>query len=202
MKKSLLVILILSLSLSCSTVPKLPELPELPELPKMVKMAPEHTGIDPALKSYYDEYLALAKINKLDFTNKITIGFKTIDEANVVGLCTRNGLMGFREIDVDKEYWNSASMQNRATLIFHELTHCLCSRGHDFGDFQFYPETDAFSKFFTTIKDLCVEKTEPKGFYDDGCPLSLMYPNIVPPDCLDLHYSDYMKELFDRCEPW
>jgi hypothetical protein len=109
--------------------------------------------------------------------------------------------MGFREIDIDNKYWATSSSAEKTTEMYHELTHCLCGRDHDFGKDQRYPEPETL-EIFVVIKNMCVEKTEPKGLYEDGCPLSVMYPRILSGNCLSLHYNDYIKEMFDRCNPW
>lgn len=189
MVKLFVMAFILLSSLSCSSMPKL------------VKMKPEYKGIDPRVKTYYDEYVALAKLHNITFVRKITIGFKKINDGNAVGMCSINGLAGFREIDIDTESWNDYPAEKRTDVIFHELTHCLCGRGHDFGKDKYYPEPNTL-EIFTAVKNACVEKEDPKGFYDDQCPLSLMHPNTLPPDCVTLHYPDYIKEMFDRCDPW
>lgn len=165
-------------------------------------MAPQYHGVDPILQEYYDLYVKLAANRGIKFSNKVTAGFTNLDDGdNVVGMCSINGIMGFREVDIDIPYWKTASDEQRMTEVFHELTHCLCGRDHDFGPGIMYPDPDT-PAVYTAIKDVCVDKIQPKGLYDDECPISIMYPKIVYTYCMDAHYKDYIKEMFDRCDPW
>jgi hypothetical protein len=193
MRKLFGILILIVLSLSCASVPK-------PHVPLILKIAPEHKGIDPKLQPYYDEYVALAKERGIIFKNKVTMGFKDLDSENYIGVCHRNGFMHFREIDIDKGYWDHTTEQQRINEVFHELTHCLCTRDHDFAPGKFYPEV-AVWKIFIDITNMCVSK-EPEGFKDDGCPVTIMHPRILWQWCFNMYYDEYIKEMFDRCEPW
>lgn len=185
------------LSLSCSSTRILPKIPDIPLV--SVKIVPEYNGIDDRAKSYYDEYVSLANLNGIYFMNKITIGFKDINEGPVIGLCTRNGVMGFREIDIDIGYWNRVNARQKMSLMYHELSHCMCGRFHDFGPNKFYPEPNK-DPLLANKKDPIEESND--GFFEDGCPVSLMLPEDISPDCTTLHYPHYVKEMFDRCMVW
>jgi hypothetical protein len=154
------------------------------------KLVPEYKGIDPLVRSYYDEYIFLASQNGIKFFKPITIGMKDIEDTKNlwIGMC--NYGLGFREIDIDKSYWSHADALSKQALIYHELTHCLCNRyEHDYGDGKLYPEPNS------NAPDI-------KGYYDDGCPLSIMHPTVAPSVCVSEHYEEYIKEMFDRCAAW
>lgn len=164
------------------------------------KLTPEFKGIDPKIKSYYDEYVQLAKIQNIVFLMNVTIGVKDIKSDKIIGVCHYG--LGFREIDIDRKFWERAGELQREALVFHELTHCICSRHeHDYADGKIYPEAD-LNKFLVYATKMCVEPGSQKGYYDDGCPLSLMHPTVLDSTCMSLHYPEYIKEMFDRCLPW
>lgn len=159
------------------------------------KKEPEYHGVDPQLQPIVDEYLRLSSENNVVFTNKVTLGMKEIDEGGVVGIC--NYGKNWREIDVDKGYWDRLPESLQYALLFHELTHCYCGRDHDFAE----------GKEYKIVKELKEEdaqgiKHQGAGFYKDNCPVSLMYPMVVEPECMNKHYKEYVKEMFDRCEPF
>ena len=52
------------------------------------------------------------------------------ENENWVGKCT-TWTSGYREITIDKTYWDNASESARNQLILHELGHCEFNRGHD-----------------------------------------------------------------------
>lgn len=158
----------------------------------LVKNAPEYKGVDPRVGHFVKEYKELAKRQGLTFNHDVTIGFKKINDGATVGL-THYG-NGWREIDVDSLYWDNISEMHRWALISHELSHAYCNRNHDWGKGIPYPEYETWKK-----------GKEPKeGRYKDGtnCPLSIMYPVVLDDFCMLMHYSDYMIELFNRCEPY
>ena len=175
--------LLLSLSLTtCSSV--------------HIKTAPEYKGVDPRVINLVNEYKALAKIQGITFKKEVTVGFKIINDGNAVGLTTY-GDGGWREIDVDAGFWATSDAITHIVLLFHELTHAYCGRGHTYGNAIPYKEADEIEK---DLKKGKLDLT--KGYYKDYCPLSMMYPIIVPKDCVTNHYSDYVIELFNHCVPF
>lgn len=163
-----------------------------------IKLTPEHKGVDPRVQKYVDEYMLLSMQNNIQFYNKVTIGFKKIKDGNVIGICTYGGF--FREIDIDIDYWNNSTKVEQMALIFHELTHCYCGRSHDYGENLEYPETE-MARIARALQ-WKIEGGPRPGYWDDGCPFSLMYPVVVDDNCLLAHYAEYTAEMFDRCEPW
>lgn len=179
-----LLITIAFLLSSCSTPPP--------------RLYPAYPGVDPKAQKLVDEFLFLSHENHLTFNRPVTVGFTNIDYGAVIGMCHYGPF--FREIDLDQKFWDSSTETTKLALIFHELTHCYCYRDHDFAKGQMYEEN----------ADLRMEKEliwEMKGghrdgYYEDGCPTSLMYPEITEDSCTLAHYSAYVQELFNRCQPW
>lgn len=159
--------------------------------PPPIKTHPEYKGVAPQAKPLVDEYLWLSAQNHIEFDAEVTVGFKHINYGAVVGICNYGET--WREIDIDVDYWNSSTNLTRAALLFHELTHCYCGRDHDFGKDQKYSDSE-------TLRDLQAVRHAP-GYFDDECPTSLMFPQVTPDDCMKAHYDQYVKEMFDRCEP-
>ena len=117
-------------------------------------------GVNEAFQPYLDEYI----INKgYPLAYDISINFAPVDQVNgpkdkVVGLCTEWDNSKYRQITIDLEYWNSADINTRLALIYHELGHCDLDLDHD-----------------DTLKD-------------DYRPLTLMHPNIASPWNSELSY--------------
>lgn len=160
------------------------------------KLSPEYYGVDPVIKPIVDEYLELSTRNSIAFTHKVTIGLKDIGHGRIVGLCHYG--INFREIDIDKTFWDHSSYNDKRILVYHELTHCYCGRGHDYGEGKNYPEASLLDIF----KDTIFEIKDDKGKYDDGCPLSIMYPYVLKESCFEKHLDSYTIEMFDRCNPY
>lgn len=197
MKYFLTYLFLLSI-LSCSTPSKLVE--------PAIKEGPEHKELsgDPTLDYLVKEYKRLAKEHGVEFDDIVTIGFRDINISSgtgrVIGECTRSY---FREIDIDKEFWDHASWISKVTLVFHELNHCYCTRDHDWGPdvTQVYPEA-WLENLINHFQYYTPMYKTPDGFYGDNCPLSIMNPWIVEDRCINSHYPDYVQEMFQRCDPW
>lgn len=86
---------------------------------------PRTVSHDPTFNSYIETYIA-QKGAPLDYD--IPIAFTHI-EGQTIGICTRWS-NGYRQIEIDKEYWDSASERYRLSLISHELGHCDLLREH------------------------------------------------------------------------
>lgn len=177
-------VLLATSSASCSGLP--------------IKKAPEYPGVDPRAQRYLDEYLWLSGQNHIQFDGNVSIGFRDINDGNVVGFCTYGSF--FREIDIDINYWNHSSNTTRMTLLYHELTHCYCERDHDYGVDLKYPPTDA--ERVAQALEWQIKGGPRPGYWDDGCAVSVMYPVVLDDLCMRTHYQEYAKEMFDRCQPW
>lgn len=164
------------------------------------KTSRDHIGIDPELQVYVDDYVDRAKARGFEFKHSITVGFKTINEGAVIGLCTYN--KQWREVDIDVPFWESARFKSRMVLVFHELTHCLCSRGHDYGEGKEYPNSFVRKVIDNINFQIPYRAAQKPGYYEDGCALSIMTPTIEDESCIQAHEEDYMKEMLDRCNPY
>lgn len=170
------------------------------------KPAPEHVGeaVDPELKVIVDEFFSLSKRFNITFQNEASIGFSNLDKykKTAIGLCTYGD--GWREIDIDKNYWKRATWLSKIALVYHELAHAYCDRRHDYGKNKKYqdPEIQAIIDIFNPERIPMSLIMTPPGFFDDGCPLSLMHPTIIDDVCTKKHYDHYVREMFERCDPF
>lgn len=172
------------------------------------KDEPEHLEPikDENLEVLVNEYLRLAKFYNIEFKNVVTIGFKDLSkkpsapDGSVVGQCTRRW---FREVDVDTGFWKDSTWTSKITLVYHELDHCYCDRDHDWGGKpeQVYKEA-WIENLFKKIEYYTPMYKAPSGFFTDNCPMSIMNPWVMEDRCLNAHYAYYVKEMFERCDPW
>lgn len=160
------------------------------------KTVPEWTGIDSRAENIYQQYIKLSTDNHIVFHKPITIGFKKINTGNIIGVCYPNDT--FREIDIDINFWNNSKLSEKTALLFHELSHCLCGRDHDYGNGQEYPEVNEFNLKSLFLKD----STERSGYLNDECPMSIMAPILLSKSCFLKHYDFYTKEMYHRCDAW
>lgn len=155
-----------------------------------LRLTPQFKGIDSKADPYVQWWLMLAKDHGLKFDGMVTVGFNTIRDNKIVAQCQYGD--GFREITIDPTYWSHFTRVSRMTTIFHELGHCLCNRVHDYGNGTEYGKGDESKK----------DPARKDGFFSDGCPISVMYPIIVEDRCFLSHYTDYVNEIFQRCNPY
>jgi hypothetical protein len=155
---------------------------------------------DPQIKVITNEYFRLSDRNDIVFSNKVSIGFSKIDRGSVIGTCSFQRT--FREIDLDEGYWARSTWASKVALIYHELTHCYCERGHDFGDGENYPDNTIESIIERILVKQPLTPLKPAGYMDDNCPESIMHPTILDDDCFLKHYQHYTTEMFARCEPF
>lgn len=143
---------------------------------------------------YVDQWMELAKDHELYFNHTVNIGFTNLstNDDNAVGFTRYEN--GFREIDVDSKFWNFATETQKTLLIWHELTHAYCDRGHDYGKDKEYGDD--------VKKAMKRQKDGGPGFYQDHCPKSLMFPAIIPEYCFKLYYFRYIDDMFENCDPY
>lgn len=84
-------------------------------------------GVNPIFQPYIDLYVQ-QKGSKLAYD--IPMQFTDL-KGDTVGLCTRWHESGYRQIQIDRSYWNYISDNMRIALISHELGHCDLNRNHD-----------------------------------------------------------------------
>jgi len=169
---------------------------------RRTKVFPDHSTeiSDPQIKAIVDEFMDLSKRNKVKFNSKVSVGFTKINDGNVIGTCSYR--MTFREIDLDIDFWKNATFIQKTSLLYHELAHCYCDRDHDFGDGTLYPD-DSFKYILQSwFQKSTFNIYRPEGYYEDGCPTSIMYPKLIEDYCFRVHYNEYVNEMFNRCEPY
>lgn len=169
---------------------------------RRTKVTPDHSTeiSDPQIKVIVDEFMDLSKRNNVKFKNKVSVGFAKINDGNVIGTCSYR--MTFREIDLDIDFWKNASWISKTSLVYHELAHCYCNRDHDFGKGTLYPDDSLKYLFQSWFKKSTFNLYRPEGFFEDGCPLSIMYPKLIEDYCFRVHYNEYTEEMFNRCDPY
>lgn len=152
------------------------------------------------VKVITDEYFKLSARNHIKFDKNVSIGFSKITKESVIGFCSYRP--GFREIDLDGEYWDSAKWLTKVALLYHEMTHCYCGRNHDFGLGTMYPDGSLRWLIDNLLARQPLTPLKPPGYLEDGCPQSIMHPIIIENSCFKKHYSYYVEEMFSRCEPY
>jgi len=75
-----------------------------------------------------------------------------------------------KEIQIDPKFWYTETEFRKTSLIYHELTHCVCSQ---------YKHDD-------TLKE-------------DKCPETLMNSQSTSQKCLNKYWEEYIDELYERC---
>lgn len=172
-----------------------------PKNPHGIKNEPEH--INPVkneeIQVLTKEFFKLGEKKGIKFKNNVTIGLKDIKSDKTIGLCTYTAK--WREIDLDSNYWARATWLSKIALVYHELAHCYCERDHDWAEGKRYP-TDFELWFDNIINETPLTPLKPEGYMEDGCPMTLMHPTIIDDYCTKAHYAHYVKEMFDRCEPY
>lgn len=165
------------------------------------KERPEFKGEtdDPEIQDFISEYKSLAKNKGIIYKNIVSIGFSSINRGPVIGTCTYGA--DWREITIDIGFWEKASFLERKALFFHESSHCYCTRRHDFDKDKGYEENTLIF-IIKTIVSQSPFSHKLEGYFEDTCPLSIMYPSLVDEKCFKDHYDHYIEEMFERCEPF
>lgn len=153
-----------------------------------LSFVPKKSGIDPKAKPYVDKWMNLAKEKGLIFDHNVSVNFENIDKDSIVGICHYG--LGFREITLDNKYWNTYSDTKKFMLVLHESGHCNCNRVHGWTENHIY-ENDG--GYLHPGKD---------GFFKDGCPITVMFPYNVEDFCYKAHYSEYIKDMLDKCKAY
>jgi hypothetical protein len=148
-------------------------------------MAP---GIDTAFNPYVDNFKRIVSphYNKKAYKT-MRMQFEDL-EGMTAGICWKlpddNGDVEV-SVQIDRKVWARASEGRRDALIMHELGHCLCNLGHQHFEGAYKEETFPFS--------------EKLGYLEDGCPVTVMHPNLMTGECFEAHKSLYEYELKLRC---
>lgn len=124
---------------------------------------PTDSRFDSYVQSFEDEY-----------GSKVTVPivFKATERGHA-GVCIK-WTNGYREININKIYWDSINELQREQLIYHELGHCVLDLGH------------VDNHFWSFIW---------------RCPVSIMrswaFSSREVDKCYDREYNYYMNELFN-----
>lgn len=172
-----------------------------------IKLEPEY-GLeikDPDVQILVDEFFLLAEQSGVSFTKQVSIGITDHIRdyhKTAIGLCTYNAR--WREIDIDKKYWKTATWTSKISLVFHELTHAYCYRDHDWAAKHEYqdPRVESVLRLVDPVYYRPSFIREPDGYFNDGCPITIMHPVILDDECMNKHYSRYIVEMFERCQPY
>lgn len=105
---------------------------------------PKVETVDPELQGYVNEYYTLlgqyCPNKKYNITKHYHIYLtKNVGyEADTIGMCSRL-ILGF-DVQINRAFWNKASLIDRRQLIYHELAHCLIFKPHVNDKFNYmYP---------------------------------------------------------------
>jgi hypothetical protein len=121
--------------------------------------------------------------------NKTAIRFGDLEEPTV-GLCASMPVLGYSVITIDRKGWENKTELEKMELMYHELGHCVCKIGHSW-DFGYYQKTGYGTR----------SNRRDDGFFEDWCPLSIMYPYTIEDECLKKHWEKYIEDLYNRCYP-
>lgn len=141
----------------------------------------------------WQDYTDIAGKNHIKFTKQLYLEFSHITDDRVIGYCHYGD--NYRTIRIDIGFWNISPPLQRWALMAHELSHCLCTRDHDYDHGKPYLDV----KLVDTLNILHIF---PSGYLSDNCPMSIMHPTIPNEDCLKKHKEYYSKEMLDGCVPW
>lgn len=179
----LVIVIFLIITASCSTV--------------TVGPRPNFTGVDPEFTGIVSKYKTLADLYGIKFDKEVTIGFSHRLSSEVMGETQFED--EWREISINSRSWDKSTLPTRYVLLLHELTHAYCDRGHDFDEDKNYPQTRE-ERIELSKRAAAGEKIP--GYLEDGCPSSIMFPSVLPDFCTIKHIKSYIKEMFQRCEPY
>jgi hypothetical protein len=147
---------------------------------------PMYDVSNPHFDKYVNEYKRLAGLKGITFNKKkLTVnfvdGFKK-QKKEVVGICEYFGDDRV-EILIKRSFYEEAIEREREVLMYHELTHCMCYRDHEYKG--------------TVYKK---GKENPPGtMFEDGCPKTLIYPTVLTIYCSQQHWDYYLDEMFENC---
>lgn len=156
------------------------------------RVFPKYSGVDPELASYVNNWLEYGSLYDIKFNHPVSIGLTDINDGATVGL-THWSSPFFREIDIDKKYWSNETQMKRIALLWHELGHAYCNRYHDYGHYKYYKHKESGAADDPSQKD---------GFFNDKCPISIMFPFVVPAECMVSHWQEYIDETFKNCKKY
>jgi hypothetical protein len=153
------------------------------------RVGPKYSGVNPVFDTYVSEYREL--IGKNDYQwrfDNLSINFVEL-ESPAIGRCWWL-LSGDVEIEIDAYWWESTNARGKQFLMYHELEHCIRRRFHTDKPSSVKNKSDFLEEIIYRLG-----LKSKFGYLRDGCPISLMHPNMVTSRCREKHYWYYMTEL-------
>jgi hypothetical protein len=152
-------------------------------------------GIHSEFSDYVSDFSKLLpqhaeKANNLNMHFSDFRNSKKESDRNVLGRCTYSLLYG-NTIEIDTTYWYSSTPTSKYFTILHEMGHCVCYIHHS------QPTQGLLGKLEDFLFKLGVWKK--KGFLDDGCPASIMFPSEFAESCYLKHFYHYINEFKQSC---
>lgn len=180
-KMNKIIALILVLLTSCSS--------------EAIRVRPGKRGVDPVFVPYIKDYSSIinSKNKKHKYIydqriSKLSINFTNF-EGSTIGRCHWL-LNGEFEIEIDKIYWERAPFMSKQFLVYHELEHCIRFRMHTHEDI-YKKSIWQYIEHLAQLIGLIPEK----GFFEDGCANSIMYPSDLGGWCHFAHYNEYIEDM-------
>lgn len=91
--------------------------------------------VDEALQVHFNRFLEEAAERGADYQAQVADlegHIKEIERDGVVGQCHSSDEAS-NIVEVDEDFWQTASYTEREYVVFHELGHCVLGRGHSDG---------------------------------------------------------------------
>lgn len=88
---------------------------------------------EPDMKSTHSDFKPYVQTlqNYLGTIHAPIVYGESPQDENWVGLCTKWRQSSYREITIDRDYWNKSSDLARYQLLLHEIGHCKFDRDHN-----------------------------------------------------------------------
>lgn len=129
----------------------------------------KYSDVHPELKYYVDKFVKFSDgVLDAEDLDGLTMGFADLPKDNKKRTLGRCFLL-LNEVEISRNFWNTASEGQRMYLVFHELGHCTCFIMH---------------------------KNEE---LEDGCPSHLMHEEFPEERCIFNHWDRYVSELYKDC---
>jgi Zn-dependent peptidase ImmA (M78 family) len=95
----------------------------------LYRIVPIHY-VDKGLESYVSDFEQLDKIYCPggELPNQLVIKFGDLSKENWLGVCKISPVRS--EVIFDKDYWTNADEDDKISLVFHELSHCILDLDH------------------------------------------------------------------------
>lgn len=128
-------------------------------------------SIEPYVQAFEAKYSSVVSLPVYFDTSSATGGNSSA--GTTVGVC-RVYSNNYREILVNKTWWDSNSTTNRRILVFHELGHCVFNRQHDF---ELDSNGNKICLTYDSSNTCTVYKYRTEAS-NSNRPVSMMYPTI------------------------